>query len=124
MAKLPGPYESFRRAHPELWKAYDQLGALSHQAGPLDKKFRELVKLSLAIGAGMEGAVHSHTRRALEVGAEPDEIYHIVLLGITTLGFPSTMAAMTWVEDELKSGPASKQRPGRARPRRTGRTKA
>jgi len=56
----------------------------------------------MAIGARLEGAVHSHTRRALEAGATAQEIYHVVLLGLTTLGFPHTIAALTWVEDDLK----------------------
>lgn len=59
MAKLPRAYESFKRSYPKIWEAYDQLGALSHEAGPLNEKSRELVKLALSIGAKMEGAVHS-----------------------------------------------------------------
>jgi hypothetical protein len=35
----------------------------------------------MAIGARLEGAVHSHTRRALEARATAEEIYHVVLLG-------------------------------------------
>jgi len=113
MAKLPRPYQSFKRAYPEVWQAYDRLGALSHAAGPLNKKTRELVKLSMAMGAGLEGAVHSHTRRALEAGAKPDELRHVVLLGVTTLGFPATMAALTWVEDELGKRSRSSRSRGR-----------
>jgi len=102
VAKLPRPYESFKGAYPEIWKAYDRLGALSHGAGPISKKNRELIKLSMAMGAKMEGAVHSHARRALDEGATPEEVLHVVLLGLTTLGFPSTIAASTWVGDVLK----------------------
>jgi alkylhydroperoxidase/carboxymuconolactone decarboxylase family protein YurZ len=111
MAKLPRAYESFREKYPEIWQAYDRLGSLVHGAGPLGTKERELVKLGIAIGARREGAVHAHTRRALEFGAQPEEIYHVVLLGLTTVGFPSTIAAMTWVKDELEGrdrrGPGS-----------------
>jgi 4-carboxymuconolactone decarboxylase len=110
MARFPRPYEVFKREYPDIWRAYDQLGALVHDAGPLSKKNRELSKLALAIGAGMEGAVHSHTRRALEAGAERAEIIHVALLGITTIGFPSTMAAITWIKDELKTGTSAKKR--------------
>ena len=110
MAKLPKPYELFKRAHPELWKVYDQLGALAHAAGPLDKKSRALIKLAMAIGGRMEGAVHAHVRRALEDGATAAEIRHVVLLGLTSLGFPSTMAALTWIEDVLGSRRAKKKR--------------
>jgi 4-carboxymuconolactone decarboxylase len=101
MVKLPRPYEWFKANYPEIWQAYDKLAALSHGAGPLGAKERELVKLAMAIGARREGAVHSHTRRALAEGATKEEICHLVLMGLTTLGFPSTIAALTWVKDEL-----------------------
>lgn len=41
------------------------------EAGPLSEKVAQLVRLAMAIGSGQEGAVHSHTRRALEAGATP-----------------------------------------------------
>jgi hypothetical protein len=59
--------------------------------------------LAIAVGALREGAVHSHTRRALEAGCTPDELRHVGVLAITTIGFPSTMAAMSWVEDILRT---------------------
>ncbi|HXK28902.1 MAG TPA: carboxymuconolactone decarboxylase family protein [Candidatus Binatia bacterium] len=110
MQKLPRPYESFKKTYPEIWKAYDRLGTLVHSTGPLRAKDREMVKLAMAIGARREGAVHSHTRQALEKGAREEEIYHVVLLGLTTLGFPSTIAAMTWVKDEIERRSPSKPR--------------
>jgi AhpD family alkylhydroperoxidase len=102
MARLPKAYENFKKAYPKVWQAYDRLGGAVHDNGPLKKKDRELLKLAMAIGARLEGAVHSHTRRALEAGATAEEIRHVVLLGVTTLGFPHTVAALTWVEDDLK----------------------
>ena len=112
MARLPKAYENFRKNYAKVWETYDQLGAALHEGGPLDKKNRELVKLALAIGARLEGAVHSHTRRALEAGDTPEEVHHVVLLGLTTLGFPHTIAAMTWVEDDLKSDDAGGKKRG------------
>ena len=100
--KLPKRFVQFQQDYPDVFKAYDALGNATQAAGPLDEKTRGLVKLSLAIGSGMEGAVHSHTRRALEAGCSPDEIRHAVLLGTTTLGFPSMMKAMSWVDDVIK----------------------
>ncbi|MBI4528770.1 MAG: carboxymuconolactone decarboxylase family protein [Deltaproteobacteria bacterium] len=110
MAQLPRSYENFKKSYPEIWQAYDRLGGLVHDAGPVDKKSRELLKLAMAIGSRSEGAVHSHTRRAMEVGAKADEIYHVVLLGLTTLGFPATIAAWTWVKDEVEKHSSSRQR--------------
>jgi len=53
-------------------QAVEALGEVTQSAGPLDSKTRALVKLAIAVGALREGAVHSHTRRALEVGCTPD----------------------------------------------------
>jgi 4-carboxymuconolactone decarboxylase len=112
MARLPKAYEHFKKTYPKIWQAYDRLGATIHDGGPLDKKNRELLKLAMAVGARLEGAVHSHTRRAIEAGAVAEEIYHVVLLGVTTLGFPHTVAALTWVEDDLKSNDGVRKKRG------------
>jgi 4-carboxymuconolactone decarboxylase len=101
MTNLPAPYTRIRAEFPEVAQAYDALGNTIHEAGPLDDKTRQLVKLALAIGARLEGATHAHTRRALEMGISAEEIKHVVLLAMTTLGFPSTVSAYTWVTDEL-----------------------
>jgi 4-carboxymuconolactone decarboxylase len=97
--KVPGRYLQFQKRFPELFKAYDTLGAASAEAGPLEGKTRALVKLAIAVGGQMEGAVHSHTRRAVEAGCAPAEIRHVTLLAITTIGFPSMMKTLSWVED-------------------------
>jgi AhpD family alkylhydroperoxidase len=99
---LPPTYQNFMEAYRDIWEAYDQLGAAVHQHGPLDEKARELIKLGIAVGARLEGAVHSHVRKALAAGATAEEIRQTVLLAIPTIGFPTTMAALTWIEDELE----------------------
>jgi 4-carboxymuconolactone decarboxylase len=99
---LPNAYQSFQEKYPSIFQAYDQLGAAVHGQGPLEEKIRELVKLGIAIGVQSEGAVHSHTRKALAAGASPDEIRHVALLSLPTIGFPRMMAALTWVEDILE----------------------
>jgi alkylhydroperoxidase/carboxymuconolactone decarboxylase family protein YurZ len=99
---LPRPLREFIKKYPEVWQAYENLGEKCHEAGPLDEKTRRLVKLGIAIGARLEGAVHSHTKRALEAGISEEEILHVALLAITTIGFPSTIAATTWIKDVLK----------------------
>jgi len=99
--KLPTRYLQFQKRFPKVFQAYDALGAATAEAGPLPDKTRALVKLALSVGAEMEGAVHSHTRRAVEAGCSAEELYHLVLLGTTTLGFPTTMKALAWVDDVL-----------------------
>jgi alkylhydroperoxidase/carboxymuconolactone decarboxylase family protein YurZ len=110
MGKLPAAYERFQRTYRRVWEAYDRLGATAHREGPLDHKTRELVKLGMAIGGRLEGAVRSHAGRALEAGAARGEIEHVVALAVTTVGFPTAVAAFTWVEDVLKRGRRLKRR--------------
>lgn len=99
--KLPGRYLQFQKAHPEVFAAYEQLGKAVAKEGPLTGREIALVKLAIAAGAKMEGAVHSHCRRGLEAGLTADEIKHAILLSVTTLGFPSMMATLSWVDDLL-----------------------
>ena len=98
---LPARYLKFQKAYPKVFRAYAALGAAVQDIGPLPKKTRALAKLAIALGARMEGAVHSHTRRALEAGCTPREIRHVVLLATTTIGFPAMMSALSWVDDVL-----------------------
>ena len=104
--KLPGAYRRFADAHPRLIRAYEELSTASLEEGPLDRRQAELVKIGIAVGARLEGAVHAHTRRALEAGVTPDEIRHAVRLAVTTLGFPSMMAALAWVNEQIERGAA------------------
>ncbi|MBC6937963.1 MAG: carboxymuconolactone decarboxylase family protein [Chloroflexi bacterium] len=101
MTDLPAPYVRIREEFPEVAAAYDALGDAIHRCGPLDDKTRQLIKLALAVGGQLEGATHAHTRRALEMGISPEEIKHVILLAVTTLGFPTTVRAYTWIDDVL-----------------------
>lgn len=98
----PKRFRQFAARYPAIAQAYESLAEATQAAGPLDAKTRCLVKLAIAAGAWREGAVHSHARRALAAGCTADEIRHVVLLATTTLGFPSMMAVMTWVQDVLE----------------------
>jgi len=100
--KLPLHYVQFRQRYKELAVALDELGKASHEAGPLDAKSAQLIQLAAAASTRSEGGVHSHARRAREAGATADDIRHAVLLLISTIGFPATMAALSWVEDVLQ----------------------
>src|SRR5579884_4423590 len=106
MHKVPGTFKRFLETYPEVARAYEQLGKATQDWGPLDKRTRELVKLGIAVGKRHEGAVHSHVRRALDAGATPEEIRHVILLSMTTIGFPNMMAALTWAEDVLNADEA------------------
>jgi len=103
MTKLPPSGAGrFATDYPDVWANYTALGKSVAEAGALDGRTRRLLKLALAVGAGSEGAVHSHARQAREEGLSDADIRQVVLLAITTLGFPAAMAAYSWVNDILK----------------------
>ena len=98
---LPEVYQRFEHRFPAVKEAFDALGAAEHEAGPLGEKERRLVKLGVAVGAESEGAVRSHARKLLGVGASEGEILHAIVLALTTVGFPATNAALDWAEEVL-----------------------
>jgi 4-carboxymuconolactone decarboxylase len=103
---LPDIYDKFRHQYANITEKYDELGTACREAGPLERKVQDLVKLGIAIGASSQGSVRSHTRKALASGATPEEIIHTVLLALTTTGFPNMIAAMGWVRDVLEKEPS------------------
>ncbi|MBE0555657.1 MAG: carboxymuconolactone decarboxylase family protein [Proteobacteria bacterium] len=85
--------------YPDVAWAHEKLGTTVHTAGPLTHRERLLVKFALAVGARLEGGAHAQVRRALESGVTGDELRHVALLAIPTIGFPPSMAAMSWIDD-------------------------
>lgn len=102
MSKLPQKFVEFQKQYQDVFDHYELLGIAAQKAGPLSKRDIALVRLSAACGAGLEGAVHAHCRRAIDAGLTADEIRHAVVLQVTTLGFPSMMANLSRVNDLLK----------------------
>jgi AhpD family alkylhydroperoxidase len=99
--KLPEWYLSIKAKHEKYIDALDELGKVIKQEGPLDEKTTHLIQLAAATAIRSEGAVHSHARRAMEAGAEPEEIYHAIILLTSTIGFPTVSAALSWINDVI-----------------------
>ncbi len=97
----PKWYSHTKEKHKEYIGALEQLGETIRKQGPLDEKTSHLIQLAAAAAIRSEGSVHSHVRRAVKAGAKPEEIYHAVILLTSTIGFPGTSAALSWVYDEL-----------------------
>ena len=100
---LPQVYVAFRESFPEVAQQLDALAVATEAAGPLDERTQRLVKLALAVAKESPGAVRSNGRKALEAGDSAEEIRQVVLLAITTCGFPTAAASMQWVDEVLNS---------------------
>ncbi|WP_198953683.1 carboxymuconolactone decarboxylase family protein [Rhodopirellula sp. MGV] len=98
---IPKRYQKMHEDHPELMQAYESFGKAAKDAGPLSDREVALVKLAISLGAGLEGAAHSHCRKALEAGCSADDLRHVALLSAPTIGFPTMMRGKSWVEDVI-----------------------
>jgi 4-carboxymuconolactone decarboxylase len=97
--ELPGTAGQVAREKPELWRAFQALGAATGEAGPLSEREQRLVNLALALGGDSEGATHSHARRAVAEGLSAEELEHVAFLAITTLGWPQAIRGLSWIRD-------------------------
>lgn len=102
MPELPGQYLSVKKRFKKFLRAVDNLGKVAKESGPIDAKTSHLIQLAAAAAIRSEGSVHSHTRRALELGAKPEEIYHTIILLTSTIGFPTVSATLSWADDVIK----------------------
>jgi 4-carboxymuconolactone decarboxylase len=100
---IPENFKNYKGLFEKMFSAFENGAELARSSGPLEKKITHLVQLAAAIGVRSEGAVHSHARQALEAGASMEELYHVVNLMISTLGFPAAAAAFSWINDDLKA---------------------
>ncbi len=102
--ELPKNFRELVKSYPDVARAYEALANSCYKAGPLDMKTAHLIKLGMAMASHSEGATHTHVRLAKKYGATDEEIKHVALLGLTTLGWPLLGAAWSWINDVLKAG--------------------
>jgi alkylhydroperoxidase/carboxymuconolactone decarboxylase family protein YurZ len=99
--KVPGTFKAFVTKFPALGKAHEEVARACVSAGPMDAKMCELVKIGISLGAGLESALKSHVRRAMEKGATEAEVEQAIILGMNTVGFPRTVAGWSWAREQF-----------------------
>ncbi len=103
MSRLPADhYLKLKERHGELINTVEAMATAARNSGPLDEKTVHLIQLAAAAAIRSHGSTHSHTVRALEAGATPEEVRHAVLVLTSTIGFPTVAAAMSWVDDIIE----------------------
>lgn len=102
MSQFPDNYNWLTEKFGAVMNAHQNLGKELQNAGPLDNKTAQLIKLGAAAASRSEGAVHSHIKRAVKAGASPEEIYHTLLLLVSTVGFPTIAASLSWAREYIE----------------------
>ena len=101
--KIPSHYLKIKKEYPDFIQDIENLGETCKNSGPLDTKTAHLIQLAAAVATKSEGAAHSHTRQLLQAGASPQEIKHALILLTSTIGFPTVMAGLSWVNDIVEA---------------------
>ena len=102
--KIPKTSKQFITKYPMLGDSHEAVAKYVDRVGPLDDKTMSLVKIGISLGAGLDSAVRSHVRRAMEQGVTKVEIEQAILLAFNTLGLPRTVAGWSWAQTQFERG--------------------
>jgi 4-carboxymuconolactone decarboxylase len=102
--KPPRFYTQFMEKYPEIGRKYEELGNAIHANGPLSDRERALIKMAVSGSHLFHSAFKSHIRKAVEAGVSREEMEQVALLMLPTVGFPTTMAMLGMIEDQLGAG--------------------
>ena len=94
------PVDRVRAVSPKIAESFQALRQAIDEAGPLERKYRELCNLSAFTTARIEGAFKTHCGRALEAGATQEEIRQACVLPFgATQAIGPIADALRWAEE-------------------------
>ncbi len=70
--------------------------------GPLDKKTKSLITLSVLVALRAEGEIDLHTRGAINNGVTPDEIVGLLIHASAYAGVPAAVSSIKIVKKTLQ----------------------
>lgn len=86
---------------PELNAAFVQMDQAAYVEGELERKYKELIGLAVALYARCEYCMTLHVRQALDEGASRDEILEAAAVAVAFGGSPSMAYLSTTVMNAL-----------------------
>ena len=81
--------QDYRKAAPDLAKAFSALAETATTAGALSPKTKELIALAIGISGRCDGCIGFHTAAAIRHGASREEILETIGVAIYMGGGPS-----------------------------------
>ncbi len=94
MKDLHEIFTEFKHDFPKVYADHEALGKEIHEkSGPLPEHVRWLVKIAISSASHRLIALETHIIKAREAGVPDEEIKHVLLMLITTVGFPAFMEA-------------------------------
>jgi len=99
--RRPRSWQRLSEEYSDVVAAYDILSDVCRHAGPLDQSTVALVKLAVSVGRGAGRTVHSHAKKALRAGADPQALRQIALVALPTVGLPAALDALRWIDESI-----------------------
>lgn len=99
--KPPKFYSEFLQKFPEVGEAYEKLGDAIYEQSLLNERERALIKLAISGSHMFHSALKSHIRKASAIGVSRAHMEQVALLMLPTVGFPTMMAMLGVIEEQL-----------------------
>jgi AhpD family alkylhydroperoxidase len=87
----------FSIQYPEVNEALNHLRQVCEKSRQFDEKISMLLKLAVAVGAGLENTVKAHAAKALRLGLTEDQIEEVILINLPSIGYAKSVAALNWI---------------------------
>lgn len=87
---------------PEYFEAYLSMSRIPWEFGPLDEYFKELIYIAIDVAAThlFEPGIKTHTKKAIEYGATPDQIIDVMTLA-SNIGAHTTLMGISALRAEM-----------------------
>lgn len=100
---LPKSLQEFIKKYPLVWDAHEKMGVACKNAGPLEEKYLQMIKLAISGLQMHETAFKTHVRRAITAGAKAEEVEHAIMQLLPIAGLNTMMIAMNWAKQVTES---------------------
>lgn len=84
-------HRALRHAIPDVYRAFNELGAAAMAEGALPTKVKELLAMTIGVVHGCDGCIASHARAAAKAGASAQEAAEAIGVAIMMHGGPATV---------------------------------
>jgi AhpD family alkylhydroperoxidase len=102
----PSAIDAIKAVSGDAAQGFGALRRAIDESGPLEPKYRELINIAAFAAARIEGGLKTHTGRALDAGATPEEVHQALLLTFgSVLGIAPVTDALRWADEVIASRP-------------------
>jgi AhpD family alkylhydroperoxidase len=103
MAELEKGMNKIEEECPELSAAFVHMDNAAYIEGELERKYKELIGLGIAVALRCEYCINIHVKQALHEGASREEILEAAAVGVAFGGSPAMAQVSTNVLKALES---------------------